>query len=349
MIRAAIHSVLVAAIFAGSLVLGCGLITRALPFPPVPQVGEKLAHFTAHRDDYTALFVGSSHFRRQIVPSLFDQLAAQRGLDMRTFNFGVDSLMAPEDDFVVEHILATRPARMRWVFLEITMFRGRFENQAPETQRASYWHDAPRTWLVAQWVRGNAKPFKRKKWRKGLEQLSEQAELIAGHARLFLKTSTNLGRGSALFSDFARPGPGRDWFAPLGPALDGFIPSDPGLVVRGEQRAQYESELAALREKGARRRPLDPVAQRCLETTLARIRAAGAQPVLVIAPTTHPFVFHPSRDTGALLLDFTDPHQWPELFAPDMRADSGHMNGPGAELWTQRVAERFLAFAAPPK
>ena len=56
------------------------------------------------------------------MPALFDRLTAEGGLPMKSFNAGVSSMHTPEDGWYLEQILARKPARLRWVFLEIDFF-----------------------------------------------------------------------------------------------------------------------------------------------------------------------------------------------------------------------------------
>jgi len=77
---------------------------------------------------------------------------------------------------------------------------------------------------------------------------------------------------------------------------------------------------------------------------LAAARRHGAEPILFLAPTSSGVVFHPSHEV-APLFDFSDPAQWPALFEPRYRADIGHLNSAGAEVFTRALAERFFPFA----
>ena len=74
------------------------------------EVSEKLAYFARHKDEYDAVFVGSSRVYRQIAPGVFDrQVAASTGRAMRSFNLGAPSMFLPESLYVIDRILAQRP------------------------------------------------------------------------------------------------------------------------------------------------------------------------------------------------------------------------------------------------
>ncbi len=350
-----LRALLSVALFAGGLALGCAAIGRMLPPPNVPQVKEKIEWFRAHRDEYTAIFLGTSRVRRHIIPSLFDQLAAEKGMEMRSFNLGVDTLMAPEDGYVLDLALATRPPKLRYVFIELSFFRANFLGQAPDTIRAAYWHDWERTrtvWdhLIDQDLRRIKPPKKRKKNRTSktwLAEMSEWAALVTQHGRLFLQRATNLGRVAALWPTAAGLRTPTNPLGPLGPGLDGFIPSSNDLVIRGAALAAYEEELAKLKTGKPRERIMDPVPQANLERLVARIRRHGAEPILFIAPSQSGYTNQPRREV-APLLDFSDPLRWPELFDPRYRADAGHLNTAGAEIFTRALVDRFFALPKQP-
>lgn len=336
-----------AASFAAGLALGCVAIASALPLPEVPQVKEKLEWLRAHRGDYTALFLGTSRVRRHIVPALFDRLAAEHGVEMRSFNLGVDSLASPEDGYVLDEALAAASPRLRYVFIELSYFRQNFAGQGAETIRAAYWHDWERTrtvWrtLVSEDLARIKPPKKRKRarWSGWLAEVVEWTGLAATHGRLFLQRASSLGRGAAWFQIVCGVRLPNDPLAPLGPARDGFIPSDTALA--GPALATYRQQLDALKSGPARQLPLGRVPQEFLETMLAKVRARGAEPILFVAPTIAGTVFLPRREV-APLFDFSDPAAWPEFFDPRHRADPTHLNTAGAEAFTRALAACFFA------
>lgn len=340
-------------LFVGGLVFGCAMIAQVLPLPAVPQVKEKIEWFRAHRDDYTAIFLGTSRVRRHIIPSLFDKLAAEQGVEMKSFNLGVDTLMAPEDSYVLDLALAAKPAKLKHVFIELSFFRANFAAQAPDTIRAGYWHDWERTRTVLDHLIDQdlqrIKPRKKRKkdrWSTWLADVGEWTALASEHVRLFLQRATNFGRVAALWPVTAGLRSTPSALTPLGPGLDGFIPSTDDAVVQGAALAAYQAELAALKTGKPRERLMDPVPNENLEKLIAKIRRYGAEPILFIAPSQSGYINQPRREL-APLLDFSDPVRWPELFDPKYRADAGHLNTAGAELFTRALADRFFALPKP--
>ncbi len=318
-------------------------IGARLPLPDLPDVAQKWRYFAAHKDEFDTLFLGSSRVIEQIDPAIFDRELAAQGVTSRTFNFGLHGLFPPEDSYLLDWILDTGPTRLRTVFVEVSMFRAKFGDQAPETLRAAYWHDWPRTEYVRRVLFDDVR-FSRKKWRASLTKLSERGGLYLTHLRLFLRKTLNIGRGSSLLP-WRGPAPQT---RALGPRSDGFPTSPDEAQMNASERAEYERLFAAFQEKPAVRTPLPAGAQANLDRMLARIRAAGAQPVLLISPSVSPLVFVPRREV-APILDFSDAAKWPELFKAEHHRDPGHLNPAGAKIYTPLVAREFLALAAEPQ
>ena len=312
-------------------------IGARLPLPDLPDVAQKWRYFAAHKDEFDTLFLGSSRVIEQIDPALFDRELADHGVTSRTFNFGLHGLFPPEDSYVLDWILDTGPTRLRTVFVEVSMFRDKFGDQAPETLRAAYWHDWPRTEAVRRVLFADFH-FSRKKWRASLTKFSDRGGLYLTHLRLFLRKTLNIGRGSS-FLPWRGPVPPT---RALGPRADGFPASPDAAEMKAHERAEYERLFAAFQEKPAVRTPLPAGAQANLDRMLARIRAAGARPVLLLSPSVSPLVFVPRREVASVL-DFSDAAKWPALFQAEHHRDPGPLNPAGAKIYTSLIAREFLA------
>ena len=59
-------------------------LSRIDPFGEVPIVREKWAWYTAHKDDFDTLFLGTSRTFRGVMPPVFDQLTAAAGLPTKS-------------------------------------------------------------------------------------------------------------------------------------------------------------------------------------------------------------------------------------------------------------------------
>ena len=107
---------------------------------------------------FDTLIVGTSRLYYSVSPELFDQVTRENGLSTRTFNFGIDGMHPPENFYVLEQILKTKPRKLKWVVLEMADIQTKWDNIL-DTQRVVYWHDWPRTALALKKAlnpRGNA-------------------------------------------------------------------------------------------------------------------------------------------------------------------------------------------------
>jgi hypothetical protein len=320
-------------IFFVSLAGAVFLVGRLMPPVPIDQVSEKLAHFAAHKDEYDTLFVGSSRTYRQALPSVFDPLMTAGGRPTHSFNFGADAMFSPEDAYVFEKIAALRPAKLRRVFLEISGFNTDFAAQPPETLRARHWHDWHRTMLIC---RGILSLNKRGKWRDP----SRWSRALV-HVRLMIARAVRLGDATSLFDRWR--GAAAPFWSALGERRDGAIPYPEETPLSGEVRVLYDQEMAKRRGGKTRVRPLGPAPLQSLQETIARVQQLGAEPVLFIAPTSLTSQNTPASQVSVPVLDFSDVERWPELFDPANRHDRGHLNLPGAKIFSRIFAEQALA------
>ncbi|HQR36960.1 MAG TPA: hypothetical protein PLF26_01055 [Blastocatellia bacterium] len=316
----------------------------------VEVVGPKLAYFQIHASDYDTVFVGSSYFFREISPAEFDRATAARA-PTRSFNFGVPGMDPPETYFVVDRILSTNAAHLKYVVVELDYFREKVRPRNVHSRRFDYWHDWVRT---GEAVRGVAEsPVS---WRK-------RAKDAATHVEAFARRFLNVGRGRAYIERFAAAfGRQGDETAALGADDDGFVSldddqSDITDVRRGFYSAfeedRYAEKLEQLKEAAVADDEGDSGVGRidveALRRTVARIKAAGARPILVVPPclATRADLVR-LRDQGVIedLLVFNDPLRYPELYATEHRFDVGHLNKAGAAVFTNLLADRFLELVA---
>jgi hypothetical protein len=97
----------------------CVSLHAVLPFPEIDGgVSQKFRFFSAHKDEFDTLFIGSSRVYFQISPAIFDRVTRESGLPTHSFNFGIGGMYLPETAYLLEQILSLRPRNLRWVFIE---------------------------------------------------------------------------------------------------------------------------------------------------------------------------------------------------------------------------------------
>ena len=320
------------------LFLGCWAIGAGLSFREVPTVGQKIDYLLGQGDEFDTLFLGSSRIQHQILPDIFDRLMAAAGQPTHSFNLAADSMRPPEDSFVLEHVLRARTKALRWVFLESNTLRVGADPGVRGTRRAIYWHDLKRMY----WLLGDALDAARSGPSQWFE--NRRAADFFEHAELWLDNATNLGRGAAFADGLATNQAAAFSWNELGTLRDGFVPAARSQTIGGKDLADYQRELAERYQKPALLLRFDVNTQALFDEEAASIERGGGRAVLVIPPTTTSSRYYPRVDGKRrfLVLDFSNPREYPILFTAEHRLDTTHLNTKGAEIFTALLVQRLL-------
>ncbi|MHC4903178.1 MAG: hypothetical protein ACYTGM_17250 [Planctomycetota bacterium] len=330
------------ALFLMAFIGACHLFGALLPQSPHSVRSVKLDHFAKHKDEYDTIFLGSSRVYRGINPETFDGETAALGLPTRSFNFGVSGMVGLETEFVLNEILAMKPARLRWVFIEPAHLRLRIADENARTQRVISWHDlgstlsATRGLLTAD--------------HGELDRLRE----IWKHWQAYCYRMTNLGGARLELDEPPRRARALEPGTVLGKKRNGYQPLD---VRRRKRRhleflnqlEQYREEVENLAEREVPAEPLDGFNARYLTRLRDAVESFGATPIFLITPSSDrghsDYVINAHRE-GLIsrLMRFDDPRRFPDLFEVDARFDAAHLSRKGASLLSQSVADRFVIF-----
>jgi hypothetical protein len=329
-----ISCILYALCFVGGLVACAVVMHPALPRPYVPFLDEKRSRFLADAAETDTVFLGSSRVYHQFIPRQFDAAMRAAGQPTRSFNLGVDGMVAPESYFAVDDFLRLRP-RLRWVLIELQPIQPRFPKHYDGTIRAWWWHDWSSTLLV---VRASLRE----------PQLAERrpVEMLCAHAGLLLRYFIRPGCGASSLAEWARDnrtalhlqrGP------PEAIGEAGFAPM-PGPPLAGQAAASFLLRLGAYRAAPAV--SLSPDLRERLRNLAAAVRRTGATPVFVITPSVNPpekIIDLRAQGIDADLLAFNDPDAVPSLYDPALFVNQSHLSEAGAREFTRLLAERFAA------
>jgi hypothetical protein len=329
------------AAFLTGLWAAAALIRSQLPEPVIAEVHPKIMHLRENPNRYGAAFLGTSRTYHQVIPEEFDAVAAASGLALTSFNAAADGMFPPEDAYFLDRVARGNP-HFRWVFVELSPIRLRIDDAKRGTDRVIYWHDAARLRLLL-W---EAADEIRDLWRSGHFTLAQGwniAAMAGERLDLFLRRECNLGRSDFLRwrLESAKPRP-IQWEA-LGQRGDGFL-EVPYPPLRGAPLQAYERLLAARRAKPAASTSGSAASQATLVQMLTRVRALGAEPVIIIPPTLTTPKMRPA-DFPGIVLDFAAPERFPELFRSENRLDPEHLNLAGAKIYTRLLAEEFARAA----
>jgi hypothetical protein len=316
-----------AGIAALAFVLACAALNALLPFPEIDVLSANLRFFQQHRDDFDTLFIGSSRFRHQISPAIFDRTMRDAGLPTRTFNFGINGMLPPEDSYVLERLLGARPRRLKWVFIELAELETRRIPETEGTRRSLYWHDRKRTSLVIREILDG-----RGRW--------EARDLLLFHGALFAKNFTNIGRKIDFSEWMSRLWKEEAPTKTLGRDGDGYVPLSREMPAA--EAAVYETELEnAVTHSGSRF--VSASTEHAYRQVAEEVRRAGAIPIFLITPLTMQIKlgFRPESGIAGNVLLFNDARAYPQLYRKEMRIDGSHLNSVAAEEFTRLIAENF--------
>ncbi len=304
----------------------------------------KLAWALQQEQPVDTVFIGSSRVYRQLDPARFDARMAAAGRPGRSLNLGMQGMRFPETAYLAERLLREPPPGLRRLFLELSSFETALEEENRLTERTVYWHSWPVTAQLLRAVAASGLP--------PAEKLRRAEMHLVHWAHRF----GNLGRGPAAWSVLAE-GAEQDFEErrTLGPAGDGFRSLD---SERGpnfaERRRLFLADLEkfrgfkqALGQDDAA--PPEAAILPALRRLDALAREAGVELVLMVLPVVErePGLAR-LGETGLAprLLRFDDPAAWPDFYLARNRFDMHHLDGRGAALLSEALADELLRLEA---
>ncbi len=346
-LRRVARGVFTGACFGAAFVASALLIGPRLPFPDVPAAAAKHAWFAEHGRRYDTLFLGSSRIEVQIVPAVFNQRTAELGHPLAAFNAGISAMTPPEDAFFFDHLARCPHDPLRWVFIELQPVWLEPDRARRDGGRLAYWHDWERSvvlWqcFVPEWQRALSRVGQKKQrgrpWADRFAKLAKPLGQAWVHAGLSLEHAVHLGAAVPPLARAVLRAPG-----PAPTEGDGWVKTPE--VIHGADLADYQRTYAERLASPQVAKPGSPAGAFALRRLLEKVARLGATPVLLVPPTTSPWRFEPPPDIrqSCLILDFSDPRAYPELFALENRLDGTHLSAAGALVFTRLVAEHFAA------
>ncbi|MEM9089728.1 MAG: hypothetical protein AAGC93_13395 [Cyanobacteria bacterium P01_F01_bin.53] len=332
--------------------LSVAFLRQAIPkvsqtTPYIPRISEKLAYFEQHKDEFEAVFIGSSRIYRQVSPEVFSREVETRlGQGIKSFNFGIPAMRMPETYFWLGKILSMKPKNLKWVFVEANLSNVDAPLANARTNRAIHWHTPASTLMTLKYILSRQEPP------------SEKASSAYSHLLPLFYNLLNLGGFSNEFDAFTNPArlqiDSVEKHDSLGNAVDGYRPLDEvsaeGPVNRRkvylEQLDLYRESVSSFAAEPVETSPVATAGDKAFILNFSElISQANAAPIFVIPPRL-------ARE-GSLtslyvegqietLLAFNNPSQYPTLFEPEYRFDENHLNAQGSEIFTSLLADHFV-------
>lgn len=318
------------------------LLHPLVPWPDERAMRAKYEHFAAHKDEFDAVYIGSSRMLRGIDPRIVDAELEARGKPFRSFNFGLDGMMALESDFVMRELLELAPARLRFVLFEANTWYGGFDNPGtdPHSQRSVYWHTLPQTAKALETLWLSDKPV----W--------ERFTLAGTHVEVMAWKLVNYGQGTRMLARIR--GTDADEIGAEIPVEviaqgRGYQPME-GLTDKAHTEGRevflvapekYLEMYAKIPAANAAPAKLSTYNFDALRSQYQTTQSHGAKLVYVVMPTwegTPDLLALRAAGHVPVLFFFNDPERYGSLFELDRRHDRGHLSRLGAEDLSRLIA-----------
>jgi hypothetical protein len=321
-------------------------IERLTPWPVEDGLRAKVEYFLAHRDEFDTLYLGSSLTFRGVIPPLAD---AQLGGGRTSFNLGVAGMNFYERGYLVDEVLATRPARLQMVVMEAmsTDPQVLFEADGLD-EREVHWHSWKETARVLEGLRSADLP-----WRQELS-------LAWMHVEMALRKHTSYARGFAIaraligdeeqLYDYLEPA---DLEVQRGYQDSGAGHNDIEREARQNFLAQIPDYAKTLRAMDAANGAPSRFTPSQLELVLGQheqVQSLGVEVVCLVLPMARSAPeFLRAHEDGQLplLIAFNSPNTYPDLYRVDQRWDRAHLNRRGAEILSRLLATELARLREP--
>ncbi|MBL6754893.1 MAG: hypothetical protein ISQ11_00685 [Planctomycetes bacterium] len=340
----------------GLVAVNQAMVTLA-PLPAAAGLRSKVEFALEHVGDYDVLFIGSSATMYGLRPGVFSEELERLGHPgVRAFNLGVGGMGSFEAANVLRKVLDEEPARLAWVLYEEPLFDPRLWYPNAYNPRYVHWHDSSTTIAALAALRFSAEPpdYKRTDYdAHWLGWINWRLPLAMEHIGLWAWRQSAFGRGPEIIDELLdwapEPLPTTEDLARHDGWVDIGVDAQPG-VRRAhedflEKRGEWADRLAGIAAAEAEAGPLaDGYDLAALESLLEEVRAAGAQPLLYVAPRGLPSPQMAALDaqgSAGEVLRFHLPGRYPELNPIELRWDFSHLNAEGAEVWSRLFAREF--------
>lgn len=352
--------------FTAAFVVGVGLLGQIIPSPTIPSnvvfIGPKHDYYQAHKDDYNAIFFGSSRVFNQIVPDIFDAAASldetkadqpnSMTSSLNSYNFGVPAMRAIDSLVLLEEVLSNPPENLQWVFFESVLDRGYEPIENARTHRSMYWHTWENTRLAADYIWASEASLPSKllfTFSHVLPALYRQLNV----GRLFNQVlpSEFSDKHQSTVADFTED---EGYFALTdedSPRRQAFLANEAAYLKKVERLkaiARAEENLPlAVAQQGSQQKsgPMLPKNKRQLLQRVTRIvRAAGAEPIFIEPPSLEQDSdFKIAERLGDIetLLAYKDPEKFPQFYAFNQRFDEDHLSDGAAQEFSKTLGEDF--------
>ena len=318
---------------------------QVVPTSTIPEnvefIGPKYTYYQANKDNYNALFFGSSRVLNHISPEIVDQEARAHGVDINSYNLGVPAMREIHSYIFLRDVLKTAPTSLEWVFIEISLDKGYEPFANARTGRSIYWHNFRNTKVAIDYVLTSE------------ETLLNKAVLATSHILPYIYHRLNVG---AFFNKLL---PLNFFSTDLQADQEAYEKNKGFLGIHGDENdefrqlfltniADYESDVKSLKEYHQKSHQITqklPYNKRQLIRKIVKVvNQSGATPVFLITPTLDTSEdLYQAYQEGLFpkLLAYNDPSKYPHFYGLENRHDAGHLNIDAAHVFSRELAQDF--------
>ena len=177
-------------VFCVAFLITARLISPHLP-PTKSALTATLANFAKQKDEVDLLFIGPSLVYCHLDPEVFDEVAAQSGLPIRSYNLGLPAMSVLEMYYALQRVREMQPERLKWVVLT-TDVDLKLAKEQVLTDRIVSWHDDEIMALAAALV-----------W-ESEDDLRRRCKTLWRHLRAYCYETWNFGKLARLHQTVMR-------------------------------------------------------------------------------------------------------------------------------------------------
>jgi hypothetical protein len=300
------------------------------------EISDKREYLLQNRGLYNSLFIGSSKTHNQINPLLFDQMAKEAGLNLKSYNFGVGGLTPMESLHIYENLLLQDSLTFKYAFIELDWLGTiRYENL--NVPRSFYWLDSKNYLASVSSIVQSSVPLERRAW--GLFHYSldyTENMLNVGKVQEVLKFSKHRREQTITAAD-------------SNVVFHGFVPIKESM---GDTEQELYDEVRTSAQEGVRnfemlsKEEFSTPFLRRLQSIIAISEQRGITPFFVVPLQ---WKYYQYRELVPVInaigmdkvLCLFDIEKYKHVYQKDFFADPNHLNAKGAVVYTQQLFENF--------
>ena len=306
------------------------------------EYSEKYRYFINNQNRFNTVILGSSRLYRHINPAILDDIL--KDYHISTFNLAAPSTFNPEVYYLFEKLLETIDVNsLKYVLIELQSLHD-IERKNLNTVRNYYWHNWEYFCFSVNFILASKRSFRYKVLTGGKYFISYINKLINFYSYRELLFNTSNENGTCL-------GRNKDGFYAIEQQM-----SDMGGDNKYRKRlAEFSRDPTVLEKRVAiatqafSEKKYDQFANeahlRKLMDLIDMSQQKGVD-VIFIIPPRRPFyndlLAMKAKLPDERVIELANPQKYPELYQVEFSFDVGHLDGKGANIFTEYLADEII-------